>query len=319
MRTFGNRILGAFSVFLALSLYADAPGGFAGAFLEFPPMASSVAVGNAVVTFDPEPAALFSNPANLFKCCKIGGQASVERLSLSTMRYALAGSYQYKGWQFAVGYLQHSIEDIQGRDEIGALTGKMSFDYQAYALGAAWGREGGKRKDRYKTAFWQFSAGTTLELLGQSDIDTLAAAGYTVNVGISGRYGTFRYGLLIRNLVGGMVYENSSTSAMPGAFIVGAGYEWSGSNWAEISLENKVSGRLRWRLGGQFMPTDWAAFRAGVDFSTGKPLPINETRFAGGGALYFVLGVPMELSYAAQYISAVRGFGFSSSLSINTF
>ncbi len=298
---------------------SSASGGYAAPFLELPPMASSVAFGNACITYDPEPAALFWNPANLDGLYKYSAQVSVERLPMSDMRYGAAGVFRWQRFRFAAGMLQHSAGEIQGRDDIGNPTSTLTYGYTAVGFGVSYGMDSDKKLKMCGTSLWKVSFGGSGEILMQKNGLVNAGDGYTLNIGFSSRYGVLRGGLLLRNAVGRMKWSDNSTSDMQAAVVAGIGLEFCESHWVEVSAEEKSIGRVRWRIGGQFLATDWAGFRAGIDFSTGTPAANDEMRIAGGGVIYYKIGIPLEISYSIQYIEAIRGFGLSSSFSWNTF
>lgn len=304
---------------IATSVFADVTGGYAAPFLELPPMASSVAFAGACITYDPEPAALLYNPANIDGCCNHSVQASIEKLPLSNTRYALAGIFKHNRFRFGAGFLQHSIGDIYGRDAVGNPTNKMTYGYSAIAFGVSYGIADHRILRICQTPLWTFSTGITAKILMQQDDGNSAGSGFTIDAGISGRYGYIRYGLLLRNAYGEMKWNNNQTSQLQRAIIGGIGFEYCESHWAEISAEAKVMGRVRWRMGGQFLVNNWAGFRAGIDFSTGTPTAINETRIAAGGVIYYRTFIPLEISYSTQYIHAIHGWAFSTAISWNTF
>ena len=300
-------------------LFSAAPGGYAGSFLEIPPMSSSAAFGNACITYDPEPAALFANPANLDGLYRHSAQFSIERLPMSDFRYGAAGTFRWRQFQFALGAVQHCAGNIQGRDEVGNPTKMLDYSNTVVGGGASFGMEGKGKIKRCGTALWKISFGMSGYFVAQGENFSDDGSGYTTNIGISARYGYFRGGVLLRNLYGRMKWNDGSTSEFQRAIAAGIGLEFCESHWIEASAEAKVIGRVRWRIGGQFLAAPWAAFRAGIDFSTGTPSAIDETRIAGGGAFYIKYAIPIEISYSAQYIYAIRGFGISSSISLNTF
>ena len=301
---------------------SESSGGYAGAFLELPPMASSVAFGGACLTFDPEPAALFWNPANLSNLNKFNAQVSIEGLPYDATRSGIAMSIPIKRrYRLAFGILSHSISDIQGRDMMGNPTDMLDFGYTSFNIGGSYGISSRKNIARKCDAkLWRFSAGMSLKMISQNDDDDFYdGSGVGIDMGLSGRYRYFSYGVLIRNILGEIDWSNSEYFTLPAALIAGVGFDYCESHWVELSVESKVSGRLRWRLGGQGMVKEWAGFRAGIDFTTGSPSAVDEIRAGGGGVIYYKLGIPLELSYSLQYIAAIHRWAFSSSLSFNTF
>ncbi len=303
----------------------DVPGGYAGAFLSLPKAASAVGVGGACITFDPEPAALFDNPANLATMRLICAQASLEKLPLAAERYSLAVSVPWGRFRFGAGYIQHSVGEITGRDATGNET--ESFSHRSYAavFAAGYTAESRKRlKLPCRTSIWQVGFGASFRVLGQkfSLEGSKAETGYSVDFGASGRYWLWRWGILLKNALGRMNWADDSHSIPPWSVVFGVGVEYCESDWFEGSVEiiSKAKGRLRWRFGGQYLVRRWCALRAGIDFYTGTPPASDELRIAAGGAVFqTLLGMPLELSFALQYIAAIKGFGASSAISWNTF
>ena len=325
MRNFSNTSICVSTLiligFLFSSAFCAVPGGDVGVFLELPPSVSSAAFGGACYTFNPEPDAIFINPANLYNSQAISGGASFENYPLSVQRYSLAGVIPWRNFRIGAGMVQHSIGKITGRDDVGNITSTFGYRYIAYSLGGAYGVSRGKMQDACRSPFWEFSAGLSTKFLTQYEADSIAGAGYTLGIGISGKYQFIRYGLSIDNVFSQMVWKDaaSTKNSLPTAVVAGIGFEYCQSSWFELSVENKVSDRFRFRAGGQYLFNDWAAFRAGLDFQTGSPTPSNEWKLSLGGAFYRKFLIPMEISYSVQYIAAIDNFSFGIGLNWNTF
>ncbi len=301
---------------------AEPPGGFAGAELENPPTAIAGAFAGACFTFDPEPSSFATNPANMYNLPFTCAVASYEDYSLDVKRYSLFLQTPLRGnFRLGAGMIQHGVEDIVGRDESGAPTQNFSYLYNTYIVAGGYGISGGKIRTPCETTVWDFSVGISAKLSRQYLADTVEATGSAVDIGVSGKYLNFRYGAVIRNIVGALTPESadSSSNRYPPALIIGAGWEYCASSWFEVSVEKKVTGRFRFRVGGQFLINDWAGLRAGVDFQKGTPTPLGEWRIGFGGVIYRRLVVPLEISYSVQYIRPIGKFAFGAALSWNTF
>ncbi len=314
------------ALFLAVAsvlmpVYGAVPGGDAGAYLELPHSISAAALGGACFAFDPEPSAIFVNPANLYNLKAISAQASLERYPLSVGRYSGSLLIPWRDFRFGVGMLQHSIGEIQGRDISGNPTSTFSYTYSAYSFGGAYGLNRGKLNDPCKSSLWDFSGGLAVRILTQNEADSSIGMGYTVDLGISGKYTNLRYGIVIRNIHGQMTWDDAgeTKSSLPMAVTGAIGYEYCASNWAEVSIETKNIDRFKIKIGGQYLAADWAGFRGGIDFQVGNPTPADEWRIAFGGVFYRRLLLPLELSYSPQYIAAVSNWSFGIALGWNTF
>jgi hypothetical protein len=302
------------------STYGDEPGGRACAFLEMPATASQIATGGANLVFEPEPAAIFWNPANISSIRKVSAQGSAELLPLSAMRMSVAAAVPVWRLTFAAGYLGHSVGDINTYDVSGASTGTMSYSQSAICGAVAYGWQTKKNLPNCKFPICRYTVGASIKSLILSDGGNDGGSGYTVDLGASGRVQFATFGVMVRNITGSITYPGVDPVTLPKAIVIGGGIEFCESHWVELSVENKIADRLRWRLGGQYLVSNYAALRGGVDFSTGTPNPFDELRVALGGAFYYKLGaLPLELSYSAQYINAVGGLGFSTALSWNTY
>ncbi len=118
------------------------PGGDAGAYLELAPSISTSALAGACWTFCPEPSAIFTNPANLYNLSALSGEVSYEKFPLDVSRYSFSASFPIGNFRLSAGMLQHSINEIQGRDEQGNLTTEFGYNYISYSFGGAYGIKG---------------------------------------------------------------------------------------------------------------------------------------------------------------------------------
>jgi len=304
-----------------MPVHCAVPGGDAGAYLELPHSISATALGGACFAFDPEPSAIFLNPANLYNLKAISAQASLERYPLSVGRYSGSLLIPWRDFRFGAGILQHSIGEIQGRDISGNPISTFSYTYSAYSFGGVFGLSGGKFNDPCKSSLWEFSGGLAARILTQNEADSTIGTGFTVDLGISGKYTHLRYGIVVRNIYGQMTWNDAgeTKSSLPVAVTGAIGYEYCTSNWAEVSIETKNIDRFKIKIGGQYLATDWAGFRGGIDFQVGNPTPSDEWRIAFGGVFYRKLLLPIELSYSTQYIAAVSSWSFGIALGWNTF
>jgi len=325
MKNFHNTFFCIGVIILTMAMFSSAyctvPGGDAGVFLELPPSISSAAFAGACYTFNPEPDAIFINPANLYNSQAICAGASFESYPLSAQRYSIAGIIPWRNFRIGAGMLQHSIGEITGRDDVGNLTSTFGYNYIAYSFGGTYGISRGKMKDACKSPFYEFSAGFASKLLTQYEADSIAGTGYTFDMGVSGKYTFIRYGLLLRNVTSRIIWKDAAETknSLPTSIIMGIGFEYCASNWFELSVENKVADRFHFRAGGQYLANDWAGFRAGLDFQTGSPTPSNEWKLALGGVFYRKFVLPLEISYSMQYIAAIDGFSLGIGLNWNTF
>ena len=318
-----NPVMCAILITLSIAaVYADSPGGYAGAEWDNAPTAVEAAFGGATYSFNPEPSALATNPANMYSQPVLCAGASYENFSIDVSRYSLFAQTPIMGnFRLGAGLIQHTVGNIEARNARGAPLGSFSYRYQTYLVGATYGVNGGKISKPCETSVWEFSAGATAKISAQYLADTVEGAGISLDLGIAGKYLNFRYGVVIKNAYGVIGWRAADTLSerYPAALVAAVGWEYCASSWAEIALERRVSGRLRFRLGGQFMPTDWAALRAGIDFQKGTPTPIDEWRIAFGGAFYRHIWLPLEISYAAEYIRPIRKWTLAVGIGWNTF
>ncbi len=211
------------------------------------------AMGSAYVAVASDASAVFWNPAGIAFVRNVQYESSVASLPLKRNQISFVASKGFeRKYALALGVISHGVGDIDGRDEMGEVTGDFStresviLSTFAYRFGAS-------------------SFGVSAKYL-RSSLVTLIGNGFGFDFGLQHRFNQLTFGVTMRDVLGKVSWNGGLSESIP--LSVQGGFSFRPNQ-----LPLVLSSDLYWvknqdplfRVGGEYFLIDYFGLRAGFD------------------------------------------------------